>query len=85
MDKFVIGLGLLCLSCVAFAGEKAASGDSINFADLDADKDGALSKEELQGNGPLSKNFANIDGDKDGKISKEEFSAITSAFTDSSQ
>ena len=45
------------------------------FAALDKNKDGALSKAELAKH-PMSAHFGMMDADKDGKLSKSEFSSM---------
>ena len=51
------------------------SGDS-SFDELDANKDGYLSKEEVLGNPAVAQNFASIDKNGDGRISLEEWQAM---------
>lgn len=84
MKKLVIGLGVLCLSGAVLADEATTQNTDSSFAILDANKDGALSKEELSGDAMLSKNFDSLDADKNATLSKEEFNAIN-ALTDVSQ
>ncbi|OZG74579.1 hypothetical protein BTA51_06160 [Hahella sp. CCB-MM4] len=43
------------------------------FVSLDADKNGALSKEEASADSALAEAFASADADQDGQISKQEF------------
>ena len=43
------------------------------FAKMDANKDGKLSKEEVQG--PLKKDFSKVDTNEDGFLSREEIEA----------
>ncbi|HET6584097.1 MAG TPA: hypothetical protein VFG69_11625, partial [Nannocystaceae bacterium] len=43
---------------------------------LDGDKDGALSKAEVQGHRFLGEKFADVDGDKDGKLTAGELTAF---------
>lgn len=50
-------------------GRERLSTDQL-FAQMDANKDGKLSKAETKG--PLSRNFSDIDKNDDGFISKEE-------------
>lgn len=56
-------------------GTYHGSGDS-SFDELDANKDGYLSKEEVMGNPGLAQNFADIDTNGDGRISIEEWKAM---------
>ncbi|HJT99327.1 MAG TPA: EF-hand domain-containing protein [Rhodanobacteraceae bacterium] len=55
------------------AGEgKAMTGDA-DWDALDSNKDGYLTKEELQGTPALVHNFAKIDTNGDGKVSMDEW------------
>lgn len=76
------------LAAPAFAGDgckgcekAAAAACEKHFTELDADKDGALSKEEFlackkcDDNAKKAEMFAKFDANKDGKVSKEEFAA----------
>lgn len=51
-------------------GERQRPNPETMFAEMDANKDGKLSKEEVKG--PLAEKFTEFDADKDGFISKEE-------------
>lgn len=62
--------------CIAFVAliAIASSVSAAEFADLDKDKDGKLSKEEFAGKKKgLQKRFDRLDKDKDGSLSEEEF------------
>jgi len=72
----IVGLGVLSLSGIAFAGEAMKEKAAQGFAALDADKNGALSQAEIANNAIAAKNFANLDTDKDGSLSKSEFDAL---------
>lgn len=50
--------------------EKGRPNPEEMFTQMDANKDGKLSKDEV--NGPLKENFSKIDTNSDGYISKEE-------------
>ena len=50
------------------------TGDA-SFDELDVNKDGYLTKNEVMGNPGVAQNFARIDKDGDGKISPEEWKA----------
>jgi hypothetical protein len=52
----------------------AMTGDSM-WDDLDTNKDGYLTKDELQGSPALVTHFSKIDTDGDGKISQAEWKA----------
>ncbi|TXI05511.1 MAG: hypothetical protein E6Q73_01815 [Pseudorhodobacter sp.] len=61
------------------AGRKGADGGPmggmmLNFEDLDADKDGKVTKEELAAN--RAAKFTEADADKDGKLSADEMLAM---------
>jgi len=52
----------------------AASSDAKQgWADVDADKDGAISKQEASSNAGLSQVFDQADTDADGKLTPEEY------------
>jgi hypothetical protein len=53
---------------------KAMTGDA-DWDALDSNKDGFLTKDELQGSPALVHNFAKIDTDHDGKLSMDEWKA----------
>lgn len=84
MKQLILCLGIFCLSGVALASETATQNTDNAFANLDANKDGVLSKEELSNDAILSRNFENLDADKSETLSKEEYNAIN-ALTDVSQ
>lgn len=46
-----------------------------DFAALDKNKDGALSKEEMAKH-PMAAHFGMMDADKDGKLSKREYESM---------
>lgn len=43
------------------------------FATLDANGDGSVSKDEAQAQGLVASRFGELDGDKDGKLSGDEY------------
>ncbi|WP_303907987.1 EF-hand domain-containing protein [Thiohalomonas denitrificans] len=47
-----------------------------SFAEMDANRDGVLDREEVGQNPPLETHFSMADMDKDGHISVEEFAAF---------
>ena len=53
--------------------ESEVLASEAEFASLDADKSGTLSKEEAALDKKLSEAFASADADQDGSISKAEF------------
>lgn len=62
------------LSTAAVANDPETAKDAKdNFATLDTDSDGKLSKDEAAGSASLSSNFTMIDRNSDGYISKGEF------------
>lgn len=57
----------------------AASSDAKQgWNDVDADKDGAISKQEASSNAGLSQVFDQADADTDGKLTAEEYKAFVS-------
>jgi hypothetical protein len=55
------------------AGQGAAMTGDATWDDLDSNKDGYLTKDELQGSPALVTHFSKIDTDGDGKISPSEW------------
>jgi hypothetical protein len=61
--------------------EQATSGASSGkqgWNDVDADKDGAISKQEASSNAVLSQIFEKADADTDGKLTPDEYKAFVS-------
>jgi hypothetical protein len=56
----------------------ASSGAKQGWADVDTDKDGAISKQEASSNAGLSQVFDQADADTDGKLTPEEYKAFVS-------
>ena len=56
----------------------ASSNAKQGWADVDADKDGAISKQEASSNAGLSQVFDQADADTDGKLTAEEYKAFVS-------
>lgn len=57
----------------------AAPPNQVTWADLDADKDGNLSKTEVATVPELSQVFDSADGNKDGKLSADEYKTFAAA------
>lgn len=69
----VAAAAALCVTPPAFAGDATASGNA-KFQSLDKNKDGFLTKDEVQGiRGDYSKAFDEADANKDGKLDPGEF------------
>ncbi|WP_105169872.1 calmodulin [Pseudoalteromonas sp. T1lg23B] len=51
----------------------AAVAETATFADLDADKDGVISKIEASASESLMKVFNELDSNQDGELSEDEF------------
>ena len=66
-------------SAVGATPATAASGKAVNWSDLDADKDGKLSKTEAAPVNSLTKAFDKADADKDGLLSTDEYKAYLDA------
>lgn len=81
MKQYIFILAILCLATAGSGtyAQQKGRGKNINpdkaFEKLDTDKDGKISKEEVdKADRPrLKENFSKIDADGDGFISKEEF------------
>ena len=56
----------------------AASDGKQGWDDVDADKDGAISKTEASSNAGLSQVFDQADADADGKLTADEYKAFVS-------
>ncbi len=52
---------------------KAEQSDSVLWLQLDANKDGAISKDEAASNKQISEKWASLDLNKDGVLDAEEF------------
>ena len=72
MNKLVVLLAALGLGATAYAGDmdKAKS-----FNDLDANRDGLLTKEEAAADSTISADFATADTNQDGYVTAAEFDA----------
>lgn len=57
------------------AAAPTAEPKQVTWADLDTDKDGALSQEEVASVPALAQVFADADADGDGKLTAEEYKA----------
>ncbi|MEO8365701.1 MAG: EF-hand domain-containing protein [Pseudoxanthomonas sp.] len=60
------------------AAGAASSEGKQGWADVDTDKDGAISKQEAASNAGLSQVFDEADADTDGKLTAEEYKAFVS-------
>ncbi len=56
----------------------ASSNPKQGWADVDVDKDGAITKQEASSNAGLSQVFDQADADTDGKLTAEEYKAFVS-------
>ena len=56
----------------------ASSNAKQGWAEVDTDKDGAISKQEASSNAGLSQVFDQADADTDGKLTAEEYKAFVS-------
>ncbi len=56
----------------------ASNNAKQSWADVDTDKDGAISKQEASSNAGLSQVFDQADADTDGKLTPEEYKAFVS-------
>ena len=58
---------------------KSADARKVTWSDLDADKDGKLSKTEVAPIDSLSQSFDAADSDKDGALTTDEYKAYLAA------
>lgn len=81
-----LSIGVLLLSGAALAQQNAPAGGFIappgdptgqpnvsEFVRFDADRDGAISRNEAREDRQLASRFGQIDRDRDGKVSQEEY------------
>lgn len=76
MKQFVVLTFAAAMAGAAVAGETMESdmlASEAEFISLDADKNGALTKEEASVDQKLTEAFAKADADQDGAISKAEY------------
>jgi len=76
MKHFVILMLAAAMAGSAVAGENKESGmleSEAEFISLDADQNGALSKDEASLDQKLAESFTTADADQDGEISKAEY------------
>jgi hypothetical protein len=76
MKQLVILMFAAAVAGSAVAGDTKESGmleSEAEFISLDADQNGALSKDEASLDQKLVENFAAADADQDGEISKAEY------------
>jgi hypothetical protein len=73
----VAALAALLVSGAAFGADPTTDQDSKNvlpdFSTLDANGDGAITKEESREQSLVASRFGELDGDKNGKLSKDEY------------
>jgi hypothetical protein len=78
MKYALLILAALAVSAPAFAADEAAAPAATeaaaapDFAKLDTNADGSLSKEEFEAAKLEGKTFDGVDADKDGKVTAEE-------------
>lgn len=60
----------------ATPADPAAQGNQITWADLDADQDGKLTKDEASSVASLVEVFDDADADKDGSLTPDEYKAF---------
>ncbi|MDW5288500.1 EF-hand domain-containing protein [Formosa sp. PL04] len=70
---FVSFFGTQSISAQSEGGKKTPPSATELMAQMDADEDGKLSKDEVKG--PIKENFTDIDTDEDGYISTKELEA----------
>jgi Ca2+-binding EF-hand superfamily protein len=63
------------VSGTAFAGKDPAARAQRIVEKLDANKDGRVSRSEVEGRPRLTKHFADIDANKDGQLTVDELAA----------
>lgn len=64
---------LSVVGAVALSASPAPAAETPEFAALDRDGDGYLSREEARGSPPIMERFTRVDADKDRRLSPAEF------------
>ncbi len=74
----VLALGLT--AGPLFAQDTTRTDADVRFVQLDADRDGFLTKTEASQLAGLSERFDKFDADRDGKLDRVEFAALIAAM-----
>ena len=69
----VAALAALLVSAPAFAEDPNTDTALPDFATLDKNGDGAISKDEAREQSLVASRFGELDGDKNGKLSSDEY------------
>ena len=69
----VAALAALLVSAAAFAEDPNTDTALPDFATLDTNGDGAISKDEAREQSLVASRFGELDGDKNGKLSSDEY------------
>ena len=69
----VAALAALLVSAPAFAQDPNTDTALPDFATLDTNGDGAISKDEAREQSLVASRFGELDGDKNGKLSSDEY------------
>jgi EF hand domain-containing protein len=69
----VAALAALAVSAPAFAEDPKSDTALPDFATLDKNGDGAISKDEAREQSLVASRFGELDGDKNGKLSSDEY------------
>lgn len=73
MKALVAIAALAGLSATAFAGDSMG----MSFDKLDANRDGVLSRAEVESDAAMTASFEKIDTNADGQIDATEYAAVT--------
>jgi hypothetical protein len=69
---------LVAAAAIAFSG-LAFAGDDVTFAQLDGNRDGMVTRDEIPADHAMAQKFAELDSDGNGSISQSEFDAWKAA------
>lgn len=77
-SKLTMAIALVLGTMGAVSGELASAGSLAtgNFMEMDKDKDGYLTMEEMKGDKELRANMKKMDMNKDNKLDQKEFNSF---------
>ena len=73
LSAVICGVVLFAAPSSGFAGGSYNNGDTPAFQGLDADRDGAISREEAKQHQQVNNRFSELDQDDDKEVTRAEF------------